>query len=495
MRLSAPRHALGLVLAATLAWAAGACDRRDESAVRVIVIGDTPTLADPTARPLGAGAAVLAENVAQGLVRFDARGQIEPGLAERWNVSDDGLSYIFRLTTAEWPSGRKITAEQVARMLRRAIAPSSANPLEDTLGAVDEIVAMTDRVLEIRLKAPRPNLLQLLAQPELALVREDQGGGPFRLATEAGADGELRLRRTIPAPDGDENRREEVLVAGATAKRAVERFAAGEADLVLGGTFADLPFARSVALKRRSLQFDPVAGLFGLAVARKTGPLEDPQLRQLLAEAIDRDALIAAFEVPGLAPRATVLQGGLEGLGDIPPPPWIAAPLGERRLTLAAAADRLFGATERPVLRIDLPAEPGADVLLARLAADWAVLGVRVERWEKGTAADLRLIDEVAPSTSPAWFVRQFRCGEATLCDAETDALIDAARAAPVAAQRAALLAEAGRRIDQLHAFIAIAAPIRWSLVSPRIEGFAGNRFGRHTLTGLTDKLNRERAE
>ena len=33
--------------------------------------------------------------------------------------------------------------------------------------------------------------------------------------------------------------------------------------------------------------------------------------------------------------------------------------------------------------------------------------------------------------------------------------------------------------------FIPIAAPVRWSLVSNRVQGFAGNRYARHTLTDL----------
>ena len=70
-------------------------------------------------------------------------------------------------------------------MLRRQLTPARRNPLKDAFGAVDQIVAMTDRVLEIRLKVPRPHLLQLLAQPEFALVREGQGMGPFALAEDA----------------------------------------------------------------------------------------------------------------------------------------------------------------------------------------------------------------------------------------------------------------------------------------------------------------------
>ena len=491
---SAPRRAVAMALLLALAVLAPACNRQPEGAVRALVIGETPAIVDPAAGPLTAGEEVLLANVAQGLVRFDARGQIEPGLAERWNVSDDGLSYIFRLASGEWHGGRKVTAHQVARILRRTLGRSSNNPLKDTLGSVGEIVAMTDRVLEIRLKAPRPNLLQLLAQPELALVREGEGSGPFGLAEPAPGDGAVRLERRVAVPDGDEDRSEALWIGGAAAPAAVRGFAAGQADLVLGGTFADLPFARRARLARGALNFDPVAGLFGLAPARKAGPLADPELRRLLAQAIDREALIAALDVPGLVGRATLLEAGLDGVPDPVTPQWMTLAIGERRPGLIAAADRLFGGDERPTIRIALPEGPGAQLLLNRLTADWGLLGIRVERAARGQPADLELVDAVAPSTSPAWFLRRFRCAVAPICDEQADPLREAARGAPVAAQRGALLAEAARLMDEAQLFIAIAAPVRWSLVSDRIEGFAGNRFARHTLTSLEEKLNREGA-
>ena len=96
----------------------------------------------PAAGPLSGPRQVLMQNVAQGLVRFDARGQIEPGLAERWNVSDDGLSYVFRISAGKWPDGRSIQARDVARMLTRQLRPASRNPAKDTLGAVQEVVAI-----------------------------------------------------------------------------------------------------------------------------------------------------------------------------------------------------------------------------------------------------------------------------------------------------------------------------------------------------------------
>jgi len=188
------------------------------------VIGGKPELRDPALGPLPLQDEVLLQNVAQGLVRFDSNGNIIGGLAERWNVSDDGLSYIFRIASAQWPDGKKITAEQVAKLLKRQIAVRSRNPLKDSLGAVQDIVAMTDRVIAIQLLAPRPNLLTLLAQPQFAILKGSDGTGPFKATATGGAGGELRLTRQIAGNDDEESQHEEVLLAGAPVDEAISAF-------------------------------------------------------------------------------------------------------------------------------------------------------------------------------------------------------------------------------------------------------------------------------
>ena len=482
------RRVLSLIVLAGLALMPVACRDQNSGAARVTVIGDAPTIRDPAVTPLSAPDAVLLANVGQGLVRFDSSGNVVGGLAERWNVSDDGLSYIFRLAATEWPGGRKVTSQQVVRILKRSISSASVNPLKDALGAVDDIVAMTDRVIEIRLKAPRPNLLALLAQPEFTIVRNGAGTGPFQVDSSQRAPGELRLTRQTGSADEEAPGTDEVVLRGLPAEQAIHSFVAGESDLVLGGSFAELPYAQRVKLPRNnSLRFDPAAGLFGLVPVRPGGVLDDALIRQLLSQAIDRDALVASFRVPGLAARATVLEPGLEGILNPAAPAWSATPLAERRAALAAQSARQFG-TEQPTIQLFLPQGPGADILLNRLTIDWGAIGVKVERAKTSAAADLRLIDAVAPSTSPAWFLRQFRCQFVRVCDPEADKLLDAARDTLVPAQRAALLAQAATRIDDAQLFMPLTAPIRWSLVSNRIQGFAGNRYARHTLTDLGRK-------
>lgn len=486
---------LSLALAAA-ALMVGGCRQTEADALAVAVIGTGPlTLGEATEPAASEAQAVMRVNIAQGLVRFDGSGQVEPGLAERWTVSDDGLSYIFRLASGEWPDGRKIMARDVARLLTRQIRASRGSPTGEALGAVRDVVAMTERVIEIRLLAQRPHLLELLAQPDFALIREGVGSGPFQpqppAANGTRPNAPLRLTRMRRGVDGEVGEREEVTLRVLSASAAISAFSNGDLDLVLGGTVSDLPLATRASLPRGALRFDPASGLFGLVAARRDGPLAEIEVRRLLSEAIDRDALVAALGVPGLLPRATVLQAGLEGVGTPVQPPWLAQPLAERRAALDQEAQRLFGSADRPRLRVALPEGPGGDLLFARLAADWGAIGVAVERVAPGAAADLKWIDAVAPSTSPAWFLRQFRCSQTPICVEEADTLLDSARAAPDVAQRGALLGQAAALIDEAALFIALAAPVRWSLVGDRADGYDDNRFTRHSLADITRRAPR----
>jgi peptide/nickel transport system substrate-binding protein len=323
----------------------------------------------------------------------------------------------------------------------------------------------------------------------MGFVYEGSGTGPFSIDRPKGSDA-LRLSREIALTDEERPEKEQLDLDGASVEKAVQAFAAGDADLVLGGTFADLPVARSVNLPRRALRFDPASGLFGLVPGRTAGPIADPEVRRLLSQAIDRDALIIALSVPGLVSRATVLEPDLDDIADPAAPAWTATALADRRPMLAAAARKLFDSSA-PTVTIALPEGPGADVLFRRLAADWGALGLTVRRAGAKEQADLKLIDEVAPSTSPSWFLRRFRCSAAAICDERLDELLKGARETAVLGQRSALLDEASKEVDSKQLFIPIAAPVRWSLVSARIASFAGNRFAIHTLTGLEQRLER----
>lgn len=481
------------VLGAALALALAGCRNQDKGEVQVVVIGEAaPRLADPAAATLSAPDLVLVENAAQGLVRFDAAGNVAPGLAERWAVSNDGLSYTFRLRKGEWSDGRRVRARDVVRLLQRHLTRASRNPLKDTVGAVSQVVAMTDRVVAIELSSARPHLLQLLAQPEFGLLRERAGTGPF--AIEQSLEG-VTLIRSLPAVDGAAVVDERVRLASRPAAQAVDEFIAGRAEVVLGGTSGDLALALGAKLPRGALRIDPVAGLFGLVPARADGPAGNREVRALLDEAIDRTALVAALGLPQLQPRASLLQPGLDGIAAPAQPEWAAQPLLARRAGLLERAARLFPPADRPadgadpparpVIRVALPQGPGGAILLQRLQADWGALGLDVAEPQGRERPDFRWVDAVAPSLSPAWYLRNFRCGVVPVCLPDADRLLDAARLTGFPPQRNAFFAEAERQMRAEVLFIPVAAPIRWSLAGRSLAGFAENRFARHSLTDL----------
>jgi len=488
----------GLWLIASVVLALPGCRDRSTDEVRVTVIaGELPAVTDPTVRTASPADLILIQNVAQGLVRFDAAGNIAPGLAERWAVSDDGLSYVFRLQKTTWSDGRKVKARDIVRLLQRQLSRAGADATRDTIGAIGQVVAMTDQVIAIELNAPRPHLLQLLAQPEFGLVRGASGTGPFRIGPDGG---ELRLSRALPGFDGDEGTRESLLLAAAPADRAVASFIAGKTQLVLGGTSADLAVALGAKLPRNALHLDPVAGLFGLVPASDEGLAADRDVRTLLDEALDRAALVSALGAADLQPRTSILQPGLDGVTALATPSWAAVPLAERQPALIERARKLFapapkaarkGAPETEptleptMIRVSVPDGPGGVIILQRLKADWGPLGIDVEAVPANARADFRWVDAVAPSTSPAWFLRNFRCEFVPVCSVEADQLLDAARLTGFGPQRSSFFAEAERKMREEVLFIPVAAPIRWSLVDRSITGFADNRFARHTLTGL----------
>ncbi|MFL6845967.1 MAG: ABC transporter substrate-binding protein [Allosphingosinicella sp.] len=470
-------HKLGL-LAATLLLAG--CGGEKSGPISIVAIGGTPRIVNPNREPVDPPSAVLMEATAQGLVRFDSGGEIEPALAQRWIVSDDGRRYIFRLGKPPRSAAERITAEQAAARLRAAAAPQSRNPLRPILGSIEEIVAVNE-VIEISLKSPRPNFLQLLAQPEMAILHGRSGTGPYR--GEAQPDGSIRL---VPRGDEEEDGTpppRPLSLRGEAGGAAVARFAERQADLVLGGTLADLPLARAAGLPAAELRFDPTPGLLGLAFTGSEGPLARAETRQALAMAIDRQALVTALNVPGLGPRESLLPPGVEGLAWVSAPAWIRDALPARRARAAALLRNPEGG--RLTIRVALPDGPGYRLLFARLRLDWASVGVAAVRVAPGAPADLRLIDEVAPAALASWYLRHFTCEASPVCDPAADEMMDAARIAPNAASRRGLLANADRILAGLGAFIPLTTPVRWSLVAPRLTGFRPNPFGRHAIGEL----------
>jgi peptide/nickel transport system substrate-binding protein/oligopeptide transport system substrate-binding protein len=478
------RVALGALLFGLLA----SCGSQDPSTFRLVTIAQPDDVGERGIdRPLATQ--LTRASIAEGLVSFDEQGRVVPALADRWIVTDDGQSYIFRLRDGEWRDGEPLTAKSAKASLDAAIRAQRSSPLALDLAAVDEIRVMAGRVIEIRLVRAQPYFLQLLAQPELGLLHGKQGDGPMTLERHGGV---ARFTPIEPSrlglpevPDWDRRTRK-LEMSELPAGQAVARFNDGEADLVLGGHIEDFPVTSSVGILRGTIQLDPVIGLFGLQVVRGAGFLAEAQNREALALAIDRPALIAPFGVSGWSPATRLVAPGLQGDLGTNGERWTDQSIEDRRALAARRVRAWTAAGGAPKVSIWLPAGPGSDILFERLASDFSSIGVTSARARTTSEADLRLVDDVARYPRARWFLNRLSCAARRgLCDAGIDAIVADAAKVTDDSQRSALLGEAEARLTQANLFIPFGSPIRWSLVRGNVSGFASNAWAWHPLMPL----------
>jgi len=461
--------------------------------VEVAVIGAPESLFDQGVR-LPSAAQHLRAATHEGLVALDPAGQVVPALAERWIVTDDGMSYIFRLRDSTWPDGADITASDVRQRLRDAMARLRGTSFGLDLGKVRDVRAMTGRVVEVRLTAPMPDLLRILAQPELGFAKNGRGAGPMAMARDQRA---LHARLTalppetrgLPAREDWQEVARPVNVRALGVRAAIAAFSRGEVDLVLNGSLSDFPLAEAGPLSRGTIQVDPAIGLLGLAVRRDEGLLADPARREALSLALDRAALIQPFGISGWQARSWVVPPE----SFITPPyladRWAGASLDKRRETAAARVRAWTAAAPNRAarVRVALPRGPGSDLLFRQLAKAWAQIGVTAVRAAPGELADLEMRETIARYAAPRWYLNQFNCNlKAGLCSPEADALVRQSLIERDATARERLLVEAHAALVKREVFIPLGAPVRWSLVRGSIRNYLPNPWALHPLFPLS---------
>src|SRR3546814_7183999 len=87
-----------------------------------------PPHLDPTSHAAAAIDEVVYANIFEGLTRIDRNGAVQPTLAESWTVSDDGLTYTFKLHEGvTFHDGTTFDSADVKFSLDRAMAEDSTN--------------------------------------------------------------------------------------------------------------------------------------------------------------------------------------------------------------------------------------------------------------------------------------------------------------------------------------------------------------------------------
>lgn len=133
-------------------------------------------------------AIMLGNHLYEGLVRVKA-GEVIPGIAEKWEISEDGLTYTFHLRDAKWSDGKAVTASDFEYAIKRLLNPATAseyafqgyyiqNGEEYNTGKITDpsqigIKAVDEKTLEIKLKVPTGYFLALTNFISLFPVRQD----------------------------------------------------------------------------------------------------------------------------------------------------------------------------------------------------------------------------------------------------------------------------------------------------------------------------------
>ena len=366
----------------------------------------------PTLDPHEAGdvtsAGVLVE-VFSGLVTLNTSLQVAPDLAERWDVSEDGLTYTFHLrSNARFHDGKPVTAEDVKFSIERATDTETQSPevsayLDDIVGVLPKLAGQADevtgvrvidaRTIEITIDAPKPYFLAKLTYPtSFVLDRENlesegddwvfkpNGTGPFKLA-------EYRVGQIIVLERNEHYYRGpalldrvELILSGGSAMAMYEN---GEIDITgVGLSELDRVTNPLEPLNAEVVVAPPGFSLAYIGFNLSEPPFDDVDFRRALAHAIDKETIATRVLAELVYPATGILPPDFPGYN-----PAVQAPGFDPELAQELLAQSKYG-DNPPRIVVTIPGTGGSAGLdLEAILRMWEdTLGLRVELQQVETA-------------------------------------------------------------------------------------------------------------
>ena len=119
-----------------------------------------PETLDPQ-KSTGAQDAQVEQDIYQGLLVWDVNKHPAPGIAERWDISPDGLTYVFHLRhNAKWSNGDPVTSADFLYSFRRLVDPKTAagdiDPVRDVVNADAINAGKIKDTSQLGVEAPDP---------------------------------------------------------------------------------------------------------------------------------------------------------------------------------------------------------------------------------------------------------------------------------------------------------------------------------------------------
>lgn len=282
--------------------AEGADGGQDSSGqILVAAIGGEPDQLDPHKSSAYFTFQVL-ENVYDTLVQPDENLEMQPALAESWDLSDDQLTWTFHLRDGvTFHDGSPLTAADVVYSYNRIIDEELSNAWR--FSAVESVSAPDDSTVEITVAQPTPNLLSSLGGFKgMAIVKEDNvtsgdittapiGTGPFSVTEYVSGD-HISLTANPDYWDGAPQIggvRFTFISEPATALAALRTGEIDWTDTIPPQQVEGLEGDDSV-----ELGVGPSNDYWYLALNEAREPWDDVRVRQAIAYAIDRDSILQA---------------------------------------------------------------------------------------------------------------------------------------------------------------------------------------------------------
>ncbi len=277
--------------------------------IKVGLSGEPPSL-DPHINS-GTAARTVLLSVYRGLYNYDKDGKPAPELAESYSVSDDKLTYTFKLRDAKFQNGDPVTADDVKYSLERILDPKTGATFFKQMSVIESVTALDPKTVQIKLKSVTAPFLDYLSLPESAIVSkswtESKGGKLADVAMGAGPyalkefqKGQRIVIEKSPGfykpglPKADRI----IFEFYADGNTRVNALRSGDVDLAEYIPWKDVPSIKSDP----NLQVLGGTGPFmGLIFNTTFKPFSDPKVRQAVAYAIDRKTIInTAFSGQGM---------------------------------------------------------------------------------------------------------------------------------------------------------------------------------------------------
>jgi peptide/nickel transport system substrate-binding protein len=288
-----------LLTASVLALAAGLGAAQAQTAITIAMQLEPPNL-DPTGGAAEAIDSVVYANIFQGLTRFTSDGSVIPSLAESWDISADGLTYTFRLHPGvTFHDGSAMDAEDVKFSLDRARAETSTNAQKALFAQIADVTVVDPQTVTVTLSEPNGSLLFNLAWGDAVIVAPETadtnatspvGTGPYKFGQWVQGDRITLTRNEAywgPAP----------AIETATFRFISDPSAALAAVMAEDvDVFSGFPAPENLAQIAADSRFQVITGSTEgetiLAINNRLPPFDNVKVRQAVAHAIDRQAII-----------------------------------------------------------------------------------------------------------------------------------------------------------------------------------------------------------